>query len=102
MGLEVCKLSLVNFKISIPTDNENYFQLNCPYCRHNFKLNSDEFNENDKPNLYCPACGLTNEIQTFYTPQIYKKAEAIAMNYVEDQLGNMFKQLGKKTLKTLK
>jgi DNA-directed RNA polymerase subunit RPC12/RpoP len=81
------------FELSIPVDDEGYVTFECPYCGIRFKLEAEEFEASSILDLYCPACGLVNEINSFYTSEVIVKAEEIAMNYAIDMINKMFKDL---------
>lgn len=64
----------------------------CPYCKSEFKLNADEFQCEDNTfiELYCPYCGLPDEVNEFYNEAIMEQVEIIAQNYMYEQLNQMF------------
>jgi len=90
-------MSDIKFSISIPTDSDNFFKLQCPYCNGIFKLSSEEFQASEALNLYCPKCGLTSEIPSFYTTEVIDKALSIGQNYAEEMIHNLFKDLERKS-----
>lgn len=85
-------MSDIQFEFTIQGDSDGYVTFSCPYCSSEFKLNADEFQSDDEPfnELYCPYCGLSNSINSFYTDEVMEKAQAIAMNYMMDQLNKTF------------
>lgn len=87
----------INLKISIPADDEGYVSFECPFCGERFKLKVDEFKEMDNTNLFCPMCGLTNEISNFYSKDVVEKAMEIAEQYAMDLINKMFKDLERST-----
>ena len=90
----------MEYKISIPYDEDGYTTLQCPYCREKFKVKNDEFLKVDSRYIYCPVCGLTNSISNFYTKDIYDKALEIAENEMYKLFNKAFK--GIKSSKCLK
>jgi len=70
------------FELNIPADDEGYIAFECPYCGIRFKLEAEEFKTSSIIDLYCPACGLVNQINSFYTHEVIEKAEEIAMNHI--------------------
>ncbi|MGH1288373.1 hypothetical protein COF09_30395 [Bacillus toyonensis] len=87
----------INFDIQLPTDADGYFKMNCPYCNNKFKLSANEFKNTDITNLYCPICGLTNTISTFYSNELYEKAMALVKNYAEQQIYELLKGFKRKS-----
>lgn len=83
--------------MNIPIDDEGFITFECPYCSNQFKLNSEEFQDSNIIDLYCPFCGLINQIGDFYTKEVVEKAEEIAMNYAIDELNKMFKGIERNT-----
>lgn len=90
-------MSTESFSIEIPTDSDEYFRVCCPYCRNNFKISAPEFRETDVINIFCPICGLVDELNSFFSDEVIKKALAIAQNYVEETIYQMFKNFERKT-----
>lgn len=80
----------MDYEISLPSDEDGYTTLQCPYCREEFKIRNDEFEEQDHSNIYCPICGLTNSMNKFYTKDIYDKAMEIAEKEVYKMLNDAF------------
>lgn len=81
------------FELNIPADDEGYITFECPYCGIRFKLKVEEFKASNIVDLCCPACGLVNQINSFYTREIIEKAREIAMNHAADMINKMFKNL---------
>lgn len=68
-------MKIFNKDIELLGDDEGYIILICPYCKSEFKLSSYDLQERGIYNeLFCPYCGLTKEIKTFYTREIKSKA----------------------------
>lgn len=85
-------MSDVQFEIKIQGDSEGYITFECPFCGSEFKLKADEFQSEDNSftELYCPYCGLVNEINTFYSKEVMEQARIIAENYMADKINEMF------------
>lgn len=85
-------MSDVQFEIKIQGDSEGYITFECPFCGSEFKLKADEFQSEDNyfTELYCPYCGLVNEINTFYSKEVMEQARIIAENYMVDKINEMF------------
>lgn len=68
-------MKIFNKDIEILGDDEGYIILVCPYCKSEFKVSAYDLQERGIYNeLFCPYCGLTKEIKTFYTREIKSKA----------------------------
>jgi len=88
----------VSLNFSIPTDNEGYVTLECPFCNDKFKLEVTEVKQDDVINLYCPYCGLLNEVNKFLPKEVIEQATIIASNYLK-QLLNGYLDNVEKTFK---
>lgn len=84
-------------EISIPADEEGYISFECPYCKNRFKLEVNEFKDSSVTELYCPYCGLRDDINNFYNSDVIEKVEEIATNYAIDLINNMFKDFERST-----
>jgi len=91
-------MSDVNFEFSIQGDSEGYVMFDCPYCGSEFKLNAEEFQSEDNEfhELFCPYCGLANDVQSFYTDEVIEAAKEIATNYMIEQLNKSFGDMARK------
>ncbi len=88
----------MNMNITIEGDSEGFISFACPFCELEFKLNTGEL-QNDEATfneLFCPYCGLTNEIQSFYTDEVIDKAKEMALSYAHNEITKMFKKMDKK------
>ena len=71
-------MKIFNKNIKILGDDEGYIILICPYCKSEFKVSSYDLQERGIYNeLFCPYCGLSKEIKTFYTREIKSKATKV-------------------------
>lgn len=78
----------VKFGITLQGDSEGYVVFECPYCESEFKLRADEYQDEENPfeDLFCPYCGLTKSKQDYFSKEVIEKVEAIAYNYMVDQI----------------
>lgn len=85
-------MSDASFEFKIEGDSEGFVTFECPFCESEFKLQADEFENEDNvfTELYCPYCGLVNEINTFYTKETIEHAKSIAYNYMIDEINRTF------------
>ena len=71
-------MKIFNKDIKILGDDKGYIILVCPYCKSEFKVSAYDLQERGIYNeLFCPYCGLTKEIKTFYTREIKSKATKV-------------------------
>lgn len=82
-----------SFSIPIPADVDGYVLLQCPLCKHLFKLMAGDVEKADV--VFCPSCGMKSD--SYVTREIVQLAQAKAINYAEDELYAVFKQLERKT-----
>ena len=87
-------MSNVTFEIKIKGDSDGYITFECPFCESKFKLNISEFQDKDNPitELFCPYCGLTDEVSSFYSKEVQKQVEALSYNYVAEQVNKAFEE----------
>ncbi|NFG02908.1 hypothetical protein FCV36_11485 [Clostridium sporogenes] len=80
------------FDVIIEGDSEGYVTFECPFCESEFKLNASEFQDEDNvfTELFCPYCGLTDKANTFYSREVIEQVEAIAYNYMMEQINKVF------------
>ena len=88
-------MSEISIGFTIQGDNEGYVTFECPYCVSEFKLHAGEFQSDDAPlvELYCPYCGLPKSKSSFYSKEVVEKMEALAMNYITEQLNKSFSKM---------
>lgn len=80
---------------TIQGDSEGYVMFECPFCGSEFKLQADEYQNDDTPHeeLFCPYCGITSVPSSFYSNEVIEKAKALATNYMIEQLNMNFKKM---------
>lgn len=85
------------FSFKIQGDSEGYVTFECPFCGSEFKLQAGEYQNDEEPfeELFCPYCGLTKEKNEFLSADVIEKAQAIAYNYMVEELNKAFKKMQK-------
>lgn len=83
--------------ITIQGDSEGYVTFECPFCGSEFKLQAGEYQYEDMPflDLFCPYCGLTNEKDTFLSQDVIEQIEALASNYMIEELNKSFGKMAR-------
>lgn len=85
----------MKFKIEIEGDSEGFVSFECPYCKSEFKLNAEEYKEDENENIFCPYCGLEREKNEFYTSEVIDQATNIAKNYMYEEINKTFGKISK-------
>lgn len=90
-------MSTVSFSFTIQGDSEGYVTFECPFCRSEFKLQAGEYQDEDIPveDLFCPYCGLTRNKNNFLSREVIEQAQALAQNYMIEQLNKSFKKMSR-------
>lgn len=68
-------MKIFNSDIKILGDDEGFIVLKCPYCESEFKVSAKDLQDKGDIHLelFCPYCGLSKEIKSFYTREIKSK-----------------------------
>ena len=87
----------MNISFTIEGDSEGFVTFECPFCGSEFKLQAGEYQDENKPleDLFCPYCGLTREKTAFYSKDVLEQAQALAENYMIEELNKAFKKMSK-------
>ena len=86
-------MSDVVFKITIPSDNDGFITLQCPFCGDRFKLTVEGFEREDIIELFCPYCGLRHENSRFLTDEVIEQAKVAAKNYAASIINDWLKDM---------
>jgi uncharacterized Zn-finger protein len=87
----------VSFKITVPSDNDGFITLQCPFCDDRFKLTVEDFQREDILEIFCPYCGLRHQHNHFLRDEVIEQAKIIASNYAKSLLNQWVKNLEKST-----
>jgi len=82
----------MEFRISIPPDNEGYTGRECPICKKYFKIKFGTGLPNSST-CHCPYCNHIGSQKEFWTQQQIEYAQSIALHHVSNQLLQSLKQL---------
>lgn len=83
-------------RISIPTDTEGYYSLECPFCKETFKALGGDIDAEETLELFCPSCGLTEHSNKFIPEEVITYAMTVAENYLKQQINKTFKKSSRK------
>ncbi|MEA5553277.1 hypothetical protein VB713_20260 [Anabaena cylindrica UHCC 0172] len=86
-------MSDVVFKVTIPSDNDGFITLQCPFCNDRFKLTITDFEREDIIEIFCPYCGLRHEHSHFLRDEVIEQAHIIAENYAKSLINTWTKNL---------
>ena len=79
------------FLVNIPVDNDNFIEMQCPYCKSRLRINRKVWENGTIDKLFCPSCGLPDTIQSFITNEVRKNYYVQANNYINSMVSNMLK-----------
>lgn len=86
---------VINFKITVPTDNEGFILLKCRHCGSYFKCMPDDIESDEILHIFCPSCGLISEC--YLTPEVIELAEKMTRNIAMDMTYEAVKALERET-----
>lgn len=87
----------MTLSFTIQGDSEGYVTFECPFCGSEFKLQAGEYQDEEVPfqDLFCPYCGLTNEKNSFLSRDVLEQVEALAHNYMVEEINRLFGKMAK-------
>lgn len=80
-------------KINLPCDDDGYTLFKCPHCKEKFRLNNNDLIEEDITELFCPICGLSSNLNNFFTNEVINYAKGVASNMAIDIMNKELKKL---------
>ncbi|XWK91712.1 MAG: hypothetical protein U7127_30825 (plasmid) [Phormidium sp.] len=83
----------VVFQITIPSDNDGFVTLQCPFCEDRFKLTVTDFEREDIIEIFCPYCGLRHQHSHFLRDEVIEQAHTVANNYAKSMINEWVKKL---------
>ena len=86
------------FEIEVPLDVDGFADLQCPHCSERFRLRPDDYSSDEIPHIFCPSCGLPQDIH--YSNEIMDYAEPIAAAEVEKSLARELGKFGHTTFRS--
>ena len=90
-------MTKIDINIDVLSDSDAFVSLQCPFCKEKFKLRTQDLQSDDLNNIFCPYCGLTDEVDQFITDEVKEQMRIIAQNHIKSILNNSFKKLKRKS-----
>ena len=85
-------------EISVPLDADGFADLQCPHCSEHFRLHPDDYSSDEITHIFCPSCGLPQDIH--YSDEIIRYAESVAATRVEKSLARELGKFGQTTFRS--
>ena len=76
----------MSIEIPIPLDEDGFIELECDYCKGRFMLHESVYSDDSNFHFFCPLCGLPNDINTFFCPEVLELAQQKVINYMNDEI----------------
>jgi len=86
-------MSEVVFKITVPSDDDGFITLQCPFCNDRFKLTVTDLEREDIIEIFCPYCGLRHQHSYFLRDEVIEQAYIIAENHAKSLINQWAKDL---------
>jgi uncharacterized Zn-finger protein len=87
---------IVEFSISIPSDDDGFISRQCPHCGYQFKITIMDIENEEILELFCPYCGLPSDVSETHPDELIEQAYITATNYAYSIIDNVFKDLENK------
>jgi hypothetical protein len=81
--------------VSVPSDDEGYFDRECPSaaCQFQFKVHEDDWRDKVRDEeVFCPFCGHTTGSGEWCTPDQIEHARKVFLGHVQSRLGAAMKR----------
>ena len=83
--------------IYIPTDEDGFIELQCPFCNEVFRLDADDVQSDDTLGIFCPNCGLTGEFNDFLTADVIESVQIAERNLAKEMINKELKKMEKES-----
>ncbi|WP_405097090.1 hypothetical protein [Oceanobacillus sp. FSL H7-0719] len=84
-----------NFVLTKQSDIDGFSSFKCSLCGEEFKLLSNESQEDDVYELFCPHCGIPSPPSSYITDDFVENAKVLVDNEVAKMLNDFTKDLEK-------
>lgn len=86
-------------KLTLQADESGMITLQCSRCDTRFEMECSYLNDDYEGEIFCPCCGISGEMNSFYPKEAIEEAQKIAMAEAEQMIADMFKGFNSKVLK---
>lgn len=86
-----------NITIQLPMDSDGFIEYKCPFCNKRFRLNTNEFSNQNRDDLMCVYCGLSSEVKKFMPENIDRFLQESVAQYVQNKLNKAMKKINFKS-----
>lgn len=85
--------------IVLQADENGLITLQCSRCHSRFKVECSYVNDELDKEIFCPCCGIADEIDGFYPQEFVDEAEKILEAKAEQMIADIFKGINSKHFK---
>lgn len=86
-------------RATLQSDENGLVTLQCDRCNSRFKVECAYLNDELEGDIYCPVCGIPENLNTFWPEEVIEEATQIAMMEAEEMIQQAFKGLNSKYIK---
>jgi len=80
----------VNFRVTIPVDDDGFFGRECPSCEQHFRVSHEDYDRlPDDLRLWCVYCGHNDDHSDFMTQQQVERVTRVAHDYAMQAIGQV-------------
>jgi hypothetical protein len=91
------KEAIVSFDLSLPADSDGFVAFQCPHSGDRFKLSGTEYEERSPSAIYCPLCGLSEELSAFLTDDALRVARQAAANAARELISRELANISRRS-----
>jgi hypothetical protein len=82
---------LKKIRIPVNTDDEGYYDRECPECKFQFKVKAEDWSEKFKDEaVFCPLCGHNDPADQFWTTEQIEFGKEQALKYINNKISKAF------------
>ena len=86
-------------KATLQSDENGLITLQCDRCRVRFKMECTYLSDELDGDICCPACGISESINTFWPEEVVEEAKNMALMEAENLIKQAFKGVDSKYIK---
>ena len=85
--------------VSLQSDENGLISLECNRCKSIFKIDSIYLHEELSNDICCPVCGISGQLDSFFTEEVIEEAIEMTKNEAEKLIQDVFNGLKSKHIK---